>query len=390
MKIVMFSDVFLPKIDGIVSAILNISEGMANKGHKVYIVAPRIKRMKKEYKHKNIKVIRVGSVPAFFYEDLRFTNFFSYSLFRYFKKEKIDIVHFHTPMNTGIFAISSAKFLNVPLVGTFHINIAHPDCLKHARLNYPIVQGLAWSYLRAFYNRCDLVSVPSESTKKDLLTHGCKREIKVISNGIDSSVFDNSKWEEVKNKFNKKGPIVLYVGRISHEKNVSFLIESFSLALKKIPSAKLLIVGGGPQMQDAQQLCDKLGIKDNIVFTGPIPHSKLIRSGIFRASELFAIASTTETQGIATLEAQVNGLVCVGLNVGGTKDLIKNNYNGFLVSKGRKRDFANAIVKGLTDKTVYSRLRKNTLKEVKKHELSHVINIWEKTYSSLLKNEKDK
>ena len=132
----------------------------------------------------------------------------------------------------------------------------------------------------------------------------------------------------------------------------------------------------------------ELGLENNVIITGEIKYANLIKSPIFKESDLFVTASLTETQGITILEAQANGLVCVGINAMGVRSLIKNGYNGYLVKNNDTKDFANKVIALLTNKTLYKKMQKNTLKEIKKHDMKIVIKTWEKEYSKLIKNEK--
>jgi glycosyltransferase involved in cell wall biosynthesis len=93
---------------------------------------------------------------------------------------------------------------------------------------------------------------------------------------------------------------------------------------------------------------------------------------------------------MTVLEAQVNGLVSVVLGERGMKNLVKNGYNGFLIEDGDKRGFADKIIKLLSNKALYMRMKKNTLKEIKKHELPNVIKIWENEYAKLIKSRQQK
>jgi len=316
MKIAIFTDTFLPQVNGVVTATISLAKNLADRGHKIYIICPKFNGTS-YFKHKNIQIIRMGSIPAYFYEDFRFTAPVSFKLFNFLKKEKIDIIHFQTQMPLGIQAIILSKLLKIPLIGTFHTNIADPDYLKHIKLNNKYVQNISWIYNRFYYNRCDLITCPSEVTREELLKSGFKEPIKAISNGINLNIFNNSNWKQVKKKYNKKGKILLFVGRIAHEKNIFYLLDCFKLILKKVPNTKLLVVGDGPQMTQLKQKIKDLKVSNNIILTGRIAHEKLIKSSIFKISDLFVTASTTETQGISTLEAQANGLVCVGINKGG-------------------------------------------------------------------------
>ena len=385
MRIALFTDSFLPQINGVVTATLTLAKGLADRGHRVYIIAPKYKGVK-EFRYPNVVVERMVSVPALFYPEFKFTNFVSPIILNFLRREKIDIVHFQTPSTVGAQGIISAKVLNIPLVGTFHTFITDAEYLKHAGIDLKIVESLAWNYSKFYYNRCDLITCPTESAKKELRENGMTNHIKVISNGIDKNIFDNSKSQMIKRKYNPRGPLLLFVGRIAYEKNLPYLLECFRMALSRIPSAKLLMVGDGPQMAEIKEEVKNLGLSNNVIITGLINHSTLVKSGIFGACDLFITASTTETQGITLLEAQANGIVSVAVNAKGVRDVIKNNYNGFLVREGNKHEFADKIVKLLTDRKTYSKMRNNTLKEIKKHDIPDIMDIWEKEYTRIIKN----
>lgn len=386
MRIAIFTDTFTPQVNGVVTATIEMAKGLANKGHKIFIIAPQFKQAE-EFKHKNVKVIRISSIPAKFYEDFKLTEF-NMKLFVELKRRKIDIVHFQTPIMLGAEAIFMSKYLDVPLVGTYHTAIADPQYLKHLKLDYKIAEKMSWIYSRTFYNRCDLITCPSQSMKAELEKNGLDKNIKVISNGIDTRIFDNSRKDAVKKKYNPKGDIVLFVGRIAHEKNIIYLLECFKRVSEKMPKTKFMIIGDGPQIKDVKNKIKSLKISDKIILLGRVEHDDLVKSSIFGACKVFATASLTETQGITLLEAQANGIVGVGVDAKGTKDLIIEGYNGFLVKKGDKKRFAERIIRLLHDKKEYARMRRNTLKEIEKHNMKKVINTWEKTYLGLIKSKK--
>jgi len=251
-------------------------------------------------------------------------------------------------------------------------------------MNGKLVQNISWGIQRFFYNKCDLITCPSPSAKEELISHKFKKPIKVLSNGIDFSERDTKNLKRAKKDLNLGNDVLLFVGRIAYEKNLLYLLECFKIILKKKKNAKLLIVGDGPQMKELKEDIKKLNLSDNVVLAGRIEHNRLAESGIFKASKLFVTCSTTETQGITTLEAQLNGLVCVGIDARGIKDLIINNYNGYLIEEGNKKDFAKKVIKLLDNEDLYLNMKKNTLREIKKHDLKKVISTWEKVYSGLL------
>lgn len=379
MNIAIFTDTFYPEINGVVTATINLSKGLAKKGHKIYIITCSRPQKYEEFQYNNIIVKRLPSISAFFYPGCRLNFPFSMKLFKYLITEKINLIHFQTPFVVGVNAIISAKLLKIPLIGTFHTFIAHKDyrryVLRHFRIKENLLEQFAWKYLRAYYNRCDLITTPTESAKNELLRNNFKKPIIVISNGIE--IPDNIKE-------NEDNQSLLFVGRISYEKNIFYLLDCFKIIARSIPEVKLIVVGDGPQMSDFQKKIKDEGLVNNIVLKGRIEYGELMKSSIFQNSKIFITSSLTETQGITMLEAQARGLVSVGVDANGTKDLITNGYNGFLVKEGDKEEFARNVVNLLSNKNLYKKMRDNTLKSVEKHRMDNIIFLWENTYLKLI------
>jgi 1,2-diacylglycerol 3-alpha-glucosyltransferase len=393
MKIAIFTDAFTQMHSGVVTATINLAKGLADKGHKVYIIATRF-NIKKEFSYKDIEVIRLPGIPSLLSPEFKMTALYSSKLMRYLKKKNVDIIHFETPLSLGMQAILIAKELNKPLVGTFHTFSADKEFLEGIHLNHkPIIklmQNFLWGLNRFYYNRCDLITCPAKTTKEELLANGLSKNIKVISNGIDFRIFDNSKWKEVKKKYNKDGKLLLFIGRVAPEKNIPYLLNCFSKVVKKIPSTKLMIVGDGPSMRETKKKIEDLGIKNNVILTGKIAYDDLVTSSIFKACDLFVSASVTENQPMTVLEAQINGLPCIGINIRGMKDLIQNEYNGYLTEEKNPAEFSNRIIELLSNDKLRNKMKKNTLKEVKINDLRKVIEIWEETYKKLIDAKRNK
>jgi glycosyltransferase involved in cell wall biosynthesis len=153
-----------------------------------------------------------------------------------------------------------------------------------------------------------------------------------------------------------------------------------------MPGTKLLMVGDGPQLDEIKAKAESLGIEDSVIFIGEMNHEAFLNSSIFRACDLFVTSSITETQGIAALEAQANGLPCVGINRGGINDLVKDGYNGYMVKLGDKKGFADRVIKILSDSSLIEKMKKNAIATAKKQDISIITAIWEKEYSKLIKN----
>lgn len=388
MRIALFTDTFLRQVNGVVVAVVELAKSLADRGHKVYIFAPRIEGGE-EFSYPNVVVKLCPSVPALIYEDYKFTLPFDPWVLNFVRSERIDVIHFNTPIMLGLQAIITAKILKLPLVGTFHTFFAEPEYLKHVRLNNKAMEKVAWKFAHFYYKYCDLISCPSEGTKAVLLEKKWKVPLKVIPYGVKSSAFDNSKAKETRKRFNSNGKLLLTVSRITYEKNIPFILEAFHLVLQKEPNVKLVIVGGGPQMPEVKERIKQLGLEKSVILTGHMLHNELVKSSIFGACDIFVMASKTETGPIAMIEAQINGLVCVGMKGKGMK-LIENGINGYEVNPGDMETFTNRVIELLTNDAKYEAMRRATLKGVKQYELSHIAKVWEETYEELIAAKKQR
>ncbi|MBI2144640.1 glycosyltransferase [Candidatus Woesearchaeota archaeon] len=383
MRIAFFTEMFPPLVNGVAVSVAELAKKLADRGHTIYVFAPKYPGHSFSYPNIRLMPRRAISVPK--YKNVKLALPFNPGIFRFIKKEKIGVVHFHTPTPLGLEGIVIAKLLRLPLIGSFHGYFMDKAYLKHVKLNYDFAERLAWKYSNFFYNTCNLVVCPSEGTKAELIARNCKKPVKVIPHGIDTAVFDNAKAALLKKDYNNCGKLLLFVGRIAHEKNILYLLECFALVLKKVGNAKLLIVGDGPQMADIKKKIVTLGMQGKVILLGEMEHEKLVKSGVYGACDVFVHASTTETGPMTVLEAQANGLVCVAVKSKAMK-LIRNNVNGYIVDANDKQAFADAVVKLLTKKSVYSRMRKATLASIKKYDMNYIASLWEKTYADIVRN----
>ncbi|MBR9675566.1 glycosyltransferase family 4 protein [Candidatus Woesearchaeota archaeon] len=390
MRIVIMTDTFYPNVDGVVTAISNAVKCLAKKGHQILIIAPSYGGDEKINLDKNISVARMKSVPLLSYKEYRVVLPCYRKCLRLLKEFKPEVIHFQTFGTLGLVATKLATKLGLPLIGTFHTFFADPNYLAHAHLNFKVFEKLAWAYSNYCYRKCELITTPSAYTRQEIIKHGCKPPVTVISNGIDTTMFDNSKAATVKKKYSLGGGLVLFIGRIAHEKNLVYLVECFNLVVRKSPKTRLLIIGDGPQKEEIQEAVKDMKLEKNILLLGSIAHDDLIKSGIFKACDVFATASVTENQPLTILESQANGLVCVGVKAKGVPNLILHNKNGIIAQVGDRKAFAQAILKLLKDKKLYKKMQKATLEIIKQHDLDVVVAKWEETYKEIIKKNKEK
>jgi 1,2-diacylglycerol 3-alpha-glucosyltransferase len=386
MNIAIFSDAFYPQINGVVTSIISVASNMAKRGHKVIIVAPSYRNLD-EIDIPGVKIIRVPSISASFYEDFKWTNPFSFTTYKALRKENIDLVHFMTPIFISMLGIKFARKRGLPVVGTFHTFIADPRYSEHMFSGpVKVSEEVIWKYLNLYYDCADYVSAPTEEAVRIIAENGCSAPLEAVSNGIDFNQFDNSRSDEFRKKYSLGDQVVLYIGRVAYEKNLDVLIDAFDLVYHNNPEAQLLIVGDGPQRQIFEEQAAEKGCGDSVIFTGAVSHSELVHSGIFDAVSLFATASVTETQGITILEAQANGLICVGAKEGGVVNLIEDGVNGYLVAPGDSAVMSERIGHVLKHRDELADMEQKALEMVDIHRMDKIIDRWEEIYTELYEN----
>ncbi len=377
MKIAFFTDSFLPFITGVSISVADLARSLADRGHEIHIIAPIPGEI--PFEHPNVHLKGVPSISAeWFYPGFRFASPFNREIRRYIERREIDLIQFHTPFLIGRLGMAVARRLKLPLVGTYHSAVDAKQYRENLNLHSRLFDGVAKAFIDYFYGPCDLVSVPTSAYAAQLEALGFHYPTRVISNGIDLRKFQEGNGAEIRARY--PGKIVLSVGRLATEKNLMFLLEAWPHLQD---DAHLILIGGGPVEEDLQDYAKAEGL-ENVHFLGMIPHEELIRSGYHRAADVFVMTSMIEVQGLALMEAQANGLVSVGINSGGTKDLIVDGENGFLVEPGDQDAFVEVILRLLRDSALRDRMREATLAEIQRHDLRKVAREWEEVYGELV------
>lgn len=306
MRIGLFTDTYPPFINGVSTSVLMLKQGLEKLGHEVYVVTVNDESF--SYKEED-GILKIPSFPIGLM-NFRQTGIYPIKAFNIIKKWKLDIIHSHTEFSIGTFARLISKQLNIPLVHTYHT--------MYEEYIYYITKGYFNSaskklveYLTLFLcdKTIDELIVPTEKTKelfKD--KYKVKRDVYVIPSGIDTTRFykENIDKNEIINLkkdlgLKKTDFIVLYIGRIAKEKSIDFLINNFNSVLNRIPKAKMIIVGDGPDIKDLIDLTRKKGLENKIIFTGKAPWTDVPK--YYSLCDLFVTASKTETQGLTVMEA---------------------------------------------------------------------------------------
>lgn len=390
MKIAYFTDSLLFSIGGVSNSLLNLSTSLKKNGHKITILAPRSPNQTPNKKLlKGIKLDFFPSIEAPWNPRLRIGSPLSPRILSKITKDNPDIIHFHTPFLIGVNAIVLGKSLKKPIIGTFHTYFMQPEYLKAAGISIPVksLTSFLWKYAAFFYNQCDAIITPAESVKKDLQKNGIKKPIFVISNLINEDDFklvSAKQLRALKTKLKLSQKVVLYVGRLSHEKSADVLLKSFAKVAKKIADVSLLIVGDGQVKSELESLAKALKISDKVLFTGSIDPKILLSSGYFQLADVFVTASGSEVQPVSLIEAMYFKLPLIGVSKKGTSDMLKDV--GLLSRPKDANGLAKNILRVLTDESFQKKLSKASKKSFsQKYAAKKIVAQFENLYKQLSK-----
>jgi glycosyltransferase involved in cell wall biosynthesis len=348
MKIGVFTDSYLPYISGVVRSIQTFTDELTNLGHEVFIFAPNYKNCKKE-----TGVFRFNSIPS--PTNRNFTLAFPYSpKFRpTIQRLNLDLIHVHSPFLLGRLGARYARKLNIPLVFTFHT--LYDQYIHYVPFASSFTKELAQKISRDFCNQCDLVIVPTHVIGDYLYKIGVRTSINKIPTGININAFQGSDpaWLRKRFNINPADQVLLFVGRLGQEKNIKFLMKSFFLIHQNISNSILVLVGGGPDEEELKNYANDLGIGQQVIFTGPLPHQQVVNC--YAGANMFVFSSLTETQGIVITEAKAAGLPVVAVGANGVSEMLEHGVDGYL-SEPEPVQFAEKVCRIINDRTLKDKM----------------------------------
>jgi glycosyltransferase involved in cell wall biosynthesis len=384
MKIALFTETFLPNIDGVVVSACNMNRVLINRGHSVQVFTtgdgPK----------------RVDGYDVFRTRGLSLPSYKGYKLgipslkiMESLTKNGVDVIHSRGPFTMGLMAKHISKILDVPIVGTFDTPVQdYVHYLPVAGKFKPsreALSRLAIKYSMWYYNRCDLVTAPSGIIRDELKKMGCEKRIEVLSNGVDMKRYrPENRSNELKSRFCKQGEyMIFHVGRVTKEKDIDVLLRAAKDLKSRRVGFRLVIAGKGPALEEIRGLSAELGLSDCVVFAGFVPDEDL--PTYYATADVFVTASTVETQGIVMLEALASGTPVIGARAGATPELVKENRNGLMFEAGNHKDAAERLSGVLRDEALLKELSGNSRDSVMEHSLDGVCDKLESIYSEMIR-----
>ncbi len=353
MRILMVSDVYFPRINGVSTSIKTFRRELAELGHDITLIAP-------EYPEDHAddgKLIRIPSRFLFIDpEDRMMRRQPIRAQLSHLAAQDFDILHVQTPFVAHYVGLELSRALNIPRVVTYHTHFE--EYLYHYLPYLPrsLMRFAARWFNRQQCNDMDAIIVPSTAMLDILRQYGINKPIEIIATGLEDHFFKQGNGQRFRQKHGiaDDRPALVHIGRLAHEKNIDFLLHMLVEVRKHVPDILLIIAGEGPALPHLQKLVAELNLQQNVKFVGYLDRETELLD-CYRAGQAFVFASRTETQGLVLLEAMAQGTPVVSTSILGTRDIL-DNASGALVADEQTHDFSQKVLSILNNQETQQQL----------------------------------
>jgi 1,2-diacylglycerol 3-alpha-glucosyltransferase len=362
MDILMLSDVYFPRVNGVSTSIRTFSKSLLAMGHHVTLVAPDYgdhdaQRLHDDEFGERFEVVRVPARKVFFDpEDRLMTSGALRAVRTRFARRRWDVIHVHTPFAAHRLGVRLARTSELPLVETYHTYfeeyIAHYLPWLSPRVLRPVARRLS----RSVCHDVDHVIVPTAEMDGVLRGYGVRTPSTVLPTGIDLSEFEGGDGHAFRQRhdIDPQRPLLVTISRLAIEKNIAFLLRATRVLMNTMPDVLLVIAGEGPDAARLARLVETLGLERNVRFLGNLDRRTELLD-CYRAANAFVFASPTETQGLVLIEAMALGVPIVSTAVMGTAAVLRN-ANSAIVSAEDVAEFAGCAGRLLRDRDLQAAL----------------------------------
>lgn len=332
LRIAVVSETYPPEVNGVAVTLSKVVEGLRSANHAVQLIRLRqngTDAAAQDDMYAGYQEVLMRGFPIPNYPDLRMGIPSKSTLIRLWQLKRPDVVHIATEGPLGWSALRAAMYLKLPVSTDYRTNFQSYSTHYGVGFLYKPIMA----YLKKFHNLAGCTMVPTEALRASLAAVGFQR-LKVVSRGVDTVAYDPAHRSDALRQQWGLAPqdlAVLCVGRLAKEKNLDLLLRAFEAIQARQPSARLVLVGHGPMLQELKLKCP------GAIFTGQLRGHTLAEH--YASADLFLMPSLTETFGNVTTEAMASGLPVVAFNYAAAAEMIVSGVNGRLAAMRDAEDF---------------------------------------------------
>jgi 1,2-diacylglycerol 3-alpha-glucosyltransferase len=337
-----FNDSFPPAIDGVANTVINYANYFHREEGCCYAVVPYFPNGCKE--DFAFPVLNFASIPVPFRKGYRFFHpGLNLKLSSKLTHIDFDILHAHSPFTSGKIALNLAKKRDIPIVATFHTKFR--DDIMAVFKSDSIADRMI-DHIVAFYNQCDAVWVVNQSTGRTLEEYGYKKEYMIAPNGCDFPI--EACTDEIRDTINRTYNIaadqklILFVGQLTFQKNTKRIIQSIKELKKYDVDFKMMFAGDGAKRSYLEEMADRLGLRNDVIFAGSIADRHLLNS-IYKRADLFLFPSIYDNAPLVVREAAACHTPSLLVEGSNAAEGIIDNENGYLVSRPCEQEISKRI-----------------------------------------------
>lgn len=360
LKVVYSTDNYWPRFSGMAVSIDSFKHELERRGHTIHVFAseyPGGYEKDREMGNENVHRFKAHKTPISD-EDRLVNRSEKDKVWRKLDEISPDIIHVQTEFSLCKMVKKYGLKKDIPLVMTCHTYFEQYINHYVPWLPKGLARWIARRYTYSFYHTNDRLITPTPLMKEVLRSYGIEKEISVIPTGIPEEDFSGVSKEEEKNNsmFFESFPelkgkkLMLFVGRIGGEKNVMFLLPVLKKVSGEVPEVHLMMVGDGPQKEDMRRKSGDLGLSKRISFLGYVDRKDVKHA--FTLADIFTFPSKTETQGLVTVESMICGTPVVAIGVMGTKNIMKGDNGGYMVTEDID-EFSDRVIRLFKDEKLY-------------------------------------
>lgn len=337
MRIALLTNTFTPHVGGVARSVESFAAEYRRLGHGVLVVAPEFEGAPEHEEG----VVRVPAIVRFNGSDFSVPVPVPGRVAAAFDRFRPEIVHSHHPFLLGDTALRLAAARDLPVVFTHHT--LYERYTHYVPGDSPVMKRFAIDLAVGYCNLCDAVIAPSESVEVLLRARGVTVAMRTIPTGVDLARFEGGDGAAFRRALGipAEALVVGHVGRLAAEKNLSFLARAVARFLAQRPGARFLLVGGGPARGAVVEELARCGLADRLHVAGVLGGEALVSA--YKAMDVFAFASHSETQGMVLAEALAAGVPLVAVDACGVREVVRHGENGRLLAADDEVAFAAAL-----------------------------------------------